>query len=299
MKIKFNHVTIFVFLLSCLSLSAQDDVLDIKSDQKVIKTFKDTRVINAHSVETLKARKLDLRITHRFGDLAGAAGGWPTFYGLENAADVAIGLEYGLNDNITIGVSRTKGSGPLKQNVLGLLKIAIMKQEINGNLPFSLTVVGRSSLSTMQKSQTEGVLHFFESPAHRLSYHLGIYAARKFGDRFSFQANAAWTYRNIVPDDDLNDLVSIGGAMRLQVTRAFGLIFDATFPFSDLRTSENGFFPALGVGFEFDTHGGHVFQINLTNATGIEETDYIPYTRSNWADGEFRLGFTISRLFSL
>lgn len=288
-----------LLMLFSFSLAAQDDVMDEKSDTKVIKTFKDTRVINAHSVETLPANKLDLRITHRFGDLAGDAGGWPTFYGLENASDVAIGLEYGMNDNLTVGLTRTKGSGPLKQNVLGMVKIAVMKQEINGNLPFSLTVLGRTSFSTMQKSKTEGVLHFFEKTAHRLSYHLGLYAARKFGDRFSLQANAAWTYRNLVQDDDLNDLVSVGGAMRIQVTRAFGLIFDATVPFSTLRTAENGYYPAFGVGFEFDTHGGHVFQINLTNATGIEETDYIPYTRSNWGEGEFRMGFTISRLFSI
>lgn len=299
MKIKYKLFPLVFLFVGCITLHAQDDVMEMKTDEKVVKTFKDTRVINAHSVETLKARKLDFRITHRFGDLAGDAGGWPTFYGLENASDVAMGLEYGINDNITVGVSRTKGSGPLKQNVLGLVKIALMKQEINGNLPFSLTVLGRSSFSTMQKSQTEGVLHFFEKDAHRLSYHLGLYAARKFGDRFSLQANAAWTYRNIVSDNDLNDLVSAGAAMRIQVTRAFGLIFDATVPFSALRTTENGFYPAFGVGFEFDTYGGHVFQINLTNATGIEETDYIPYTRSNWGEGEFRLGFTISRLFSL
>lgn len=299
MKTKLHLFITLAFLLSCTCLMSQDDVMDEKTAVKVVKTFKDTRVINAHSVETIGARKLDFRITHRFGDLAGDAGGWPTFYGLENAADVAMGLEYGLTDNIMIGVSRTKGSGPLKQNVLGLLKIAIMKQEINGNLPFSLTVLGRSSYSTMQKSQTEGVLHFFEKGAHRLSYHIGLHAARKFGERFSLQANAAWTYRNIVSDNDLNDLVSAGAAMRIQVTRAFGLIFDATVPFSALRTSENGYYPAFGVGFEFDTYGGHVFQINLTNTTGIEETDYIPYTRSNWGEGEFRLGFTVSRLFSL
>jgi hypothetical protein len=29
------------------------------------------------------------------------------------------------------------------------------------------------------------------------------------------------------------------------------------------------------------------------------ETDYIPYTTSSWSEGEFRLGFTISRLFNL
>lgn len=77
-----------------------------------------------------------------------------------------------------------------------------------------------------------------------------------------------------------------------------GLVADATFPFSPTITSLNGYSPAIGVGFEFDT-GGHVFQLNLTNATGIFETDYIPYTTTDWLDGEFRIGFTISRWFNL
>jgi len=84
------------------------------------------------------------------------------------------------------------------------------------------------------------------------------------------------------------------------VTQSMAFLLDTTFPIlSDIRTSENDFYPSIGIGFEFDTSGGHVFQVNLTNSEGIVATDYIPYTRSNWADGEFRLGFTVSRLFNL
>ena len=54
----------------------------------VYETFKDRRVINNHSVETLPARKLDIRIGHRFGNFLGETGGWPTFYGLENSTDI-------------------------------------------------------------------------------------------------------------------------------------------------------------------------------------------------------------------
>ncbi len=91
---------------------------------------------------------------------------------------------------------------------------------------------------------------------------------------------------------------SIGAATRVQVTRTLGLVVDAMIPLIDSRTTELGYYPAIGVGFEFET-GGHVFQVNLTNARGLMETDYIPYTTSNWGDGEFRLGFTISRWFNL
>lgn len=270
-------------------------------EEQLLETFRHSRIISSHSVETLPARKMDFRIVHRFGDLAGSSGGWPTFYGLENAADVAIGFEYGITDALMVGISRTKGAGPLKQNINGLVKARIMTQERNGNLPISLSVVGMMSVSTMQRSELETVLNFFERGLHRLTSHFGLHVARKFSDRFSGQFNAQWTYRNVVLAGDENDLASLGGGFRAQVTKSMAVLGDVTFPvLSELRSEEDsGFYPSIGVGFEFDTGGGHVFQVNLTNSQGIVETDYIPYTRSNWGDGEFRLGFTISRLFNL
>ena len=269
------------------------------AQEPVFQTFKDTRVINSHSVETLRAGRMDIRIAHRFGDIAGTAGGWQTFYGLENASDIMIGAEFGLSDNLMFGINRTKGAGPLKQNVHGFLKFRLITQEIEGNQPFSLAFLAMGSGSTMPKSDIEGVLNFFERSAHRFSYHLQVIMARQFSERFSFQVSGGWTYRNIVPSNDQNDLVSVGAASRLQLTKSIGIIVDANFPISELRNTDNGFYPAIGIGFEWETGGGHVFQLNVTNATGIAETDYIPYTQSNWFDGEYRLGFTISRLFTL
>jgi len=293
------RLSCFIAILCILSID-QSLAQSAESSNKVIQTFRHSRVINSHSVETLPARKLDFRIVHRFGDLAGANGGWPTFYGLENAADVSIGFEYGISDRIMAGISRTKGAGPLKQNINTLLKARILSQTLDGKVPISIAVIGMMSASTMQRSELEGVLNFFAKGTHRLTYHTGLHLARKFGDRFSAQLNGQWTYRNVVLQGDENSLISVGGGFRAQVSQSLAILGDVTFPIlSDLRTSENDFYPSLGIGFEFDTSGGHVFQINLTNSQGSVETDYIPYTRSNWGDGEFRLGFTISRLFNL
>lgn len=270
-----------------------------QSQEKAFQTFKDTRVVNGHSVETLRGGRMDIRIAHRFGDIAGDAGGWQTFYGLENAADVLLGVEFGLTDKFMIGFNRAKGAGPLRQNVASFMKIRLIEQEIGGNQPFSLAVLGMNTVSTMPKSPTEGVLSFFSSNAHRLSYHIELIAAKKFSDYFSLQLTGAWTYRNLVPSNDKNDLVSMGLATRIQLTKSIGILLDAKMPFAELQTTENGYYPSLGFGFEWETGGGHVFQWNVTNSKGLVETDFIPYTTSNWADGEFRLGFTISRLFTL
>lgn len=289
---------IYTLFLIGLSWSLHGQDAEDETPQLVYQTFKDTRVINAHSVETLKAGNLDFRIGHRFGDLAGDAGGWETFWGLENASDVIIGFEYGVTDNFMIGLTRSKGHGPLRQNVSGLAKYKIVTQEENGQ-PLSITVLGLATGSTMPKSQSESDLNAFVKSAHRFSYHGEFILGRKFSPYFSLQLSGAWTYRNIVPNGDKNDIVSAGISSRVQVTKSLAVILDGKFVFSELRTADKGYYPPLGIGLEWETGGGHIFQMNLTNATGMIETDYIPYTRSNWLDGEFRLGFTIGRLFRI
>lgn len=263
-------------------------------------TFNDRRVINSHSVEMLEARKMDFRTAHRFGDMFGAQGGWPTFYGLENSTDIGIGFDYGINDNINVGISRTKGSGELRQLINTYFKARLMRQQINGKNPISITIAGMANVSTMSKSSTDGFLSFFPEPSNRLAYNIQLMFARRMNSRLSLQLSLNYTYRDIVYSYDQHDLPSIGIASRIRLTKATSFIFDATFPVLDAdRTGTLDYYPPIGLGLEFMTGGGHVFQINLTNATGLSETDYIPYSYSDWSKGEFRLGFTIARKFSV
>ncbi len=280
-----------VLLSSSLNLIGQEST--------PIQTFKDTRVINTQSIETLKKRHMDFRVGHRFGDLAGSNGGWSTFYGLENSTDVSIGFDFGLTDNTMIGLHRMKGSNVLRQLVNLSIKQRLMTQDAEGGKPFGIAVFGLASISTMPSSPNPGVLSHFDVFLHRVSYHMQVILSKKIGDRISLQIHPAWTYRNLVPDFDTNDIVSIGYAAKAQLNRNIAIIVEGNLPFSDLRTKENGYYPGLSLGIEWDTGGGHIFQVNLTNATGMTETDYIPYTQEDWSQGQFRLGFTIGRQFKV
>lgn len=291
---------LFFSLLLAQTLGAQEETYTHT-------TFKDRRVINTQSVETLGKRRLDVRISHRFGDFAGDNGGWATLFGLENASDILIGAEYGLTQNIDVGLFRTKGAGAmpngtsgLRQLINGTAKWRILRQKEDDRTPFTLTALGLATISTAEKAEdNESSLNSFPTFAHRLAYHGQLLIARKFSPGFSFQLGPGYTYRNLVPFGDDNGIFSLSGATRIQLTKVFGIVADVTVPFSERRLdTEQGFYIPWGVGLEIET-GGHVFQVNFTNATALMETDYIPYTTDNWAEGEFRLGFTISRIFNL
>ena len=292
-----KNFLLFLLLAGFVSASAQE---------VVTQTFKDSRLVNIQSVETLAKRRLDVRIGHRFGDLLGDNGGWSTFYGLEQAADVMIGAEYGATDQLTLGFFRTKGAGALpngqaglRQVLNGTVKYALLRQGRGGGSPVSITLWGVAAASTAERiADNPDIIRNFSNFSHRMAYHGQLMIASRLSDRIAIQLTPGYTHRNVVAFQDENGLFSLGVGTRLQMTRVFGLIADVTFPFSDYRITENGFYPALGIGLEIDS-GGHLFQLNFTNATGIMETDFIPYTTSNWLDGEFRFGFTISRLFNL
>jgi hypothetical protein len=293
-----KNLSILIMLLVGMAPAAAQEV--------VTQTFKDSRLVNIQSVETLGKRRLDVRIGHRFGDLLGDNGGWSTFYGLEQASDVMIGAEYGATDKLTLGFFRTKGAGSLpngqaglRQVLNGTVKYALLRQGADGGSPVSLTFWGVTALSTAERiPDNPDIIRNFSTFAHRMAYHGQLMIASRLSDRIALQLTPGYTHRNVVPFEDENGLFSLGVGTRLQISRVFGLIADVTLPFSDYRTTETGFYPALGLGLEIDS-GGHLFQLNFTNATGIMETDFIPYTTSNWLDGEFRFGFTISRLFNL
>jgi len=278
-------------LLSILSTAYLQD--------KVYRTFNDTRVISGHSVETLEKGKMDIRISHRFGDLVGDFGGMQTFYGLEDVADVRIACEYGISNDFSIGLGRSKGAGPYRQIVDGYLKYKILGQKSDNSMPFTLTAVATTTAATSPASEDLTSPTSYQEVAHRFAYTTSLIIGRKFNDRFSMQLSPTYVHRNYVVFDDQNGIIAIGAAARLKLSKVIGLIaeYHHLLPYNRV-TSTGTYFNPIGLGIEFDT-GGHVFQVNFTNSRGLLATEFLPSTSSDILEGQFRLGFTISRGFKL
>ena len=74
------------------------------------------------------------------------------------------------------------------------------------------------------------------------------------------------------------------------------IIADYEHSFSAFRTGANGFSDPLGMGIEMET-GGHVFTLNVTNARAISEINTLSNSQADYGRGQYRIGFTISRMF--
>ncbi len=248
--------------------------------------FKASRLILSQSSETVKKNNLNFLVIHRFGDFAGKNGGGQTFFGLDAVADVYIGLEYGLNDNLNIDIGRTTIGGLADLE----LKYAVLHQTSDNSSPLAITVLGEAGVRPYGS---------FTSVGDRFSYFAQAIFARKFSSDFALQVAPAFVQNNtpipFVPGSEQH-FFAVSAAARLKVSKHMGIIVDYAHSFSSFRTNANGFSDPLGFGLEMIT-GGHVFTVNITNARAIQEINYLSNTQSDYSRGQYRIGFTISRMF--
>jgi len=259
---------------------------DNKSENVVI--FKATRLILSQSTEMTKKKNLNFLIIHRFGDFAGKQGGGQLYYGLDDIADVYIGFEYGVSDNFNIDIGRTTIGGLADLE----LKYAVLHQKTDGGSPLAITLIGEGGIRPYG---------FVPYPTFndRISYFAQAIFARKFSSIFSMQIAPSYV-RNNEPMPDLpgneEQYLALSGTGVLRISKHMGIIVDYAHPFSSFRQHNSNFSDPLGFGIQMET-GGHVFTINVTNARAIDEINYLNDTESKFSKGQYRIGFTISRVF--
>ncbi|SNC75350.1 hypothetical protein SAMN06265337_2830 [Hymenobacter gelipurpurascens] len=273
---------------------AQDNLLrdleqqttDSLQRQPVAATFKGTRVVNGHSVETPGAGTLIFLISHRFGTLNSGA---YNFFGLDQAT-IRLGLEYGLTDRLTVGVGRSS----LEKTFDGFLKYRALRQSTGrAASPVSVTLLSATALTSLRYAD-EGFDHSFP---RRLTYTWQALVARKINSSLSLQLSPTVVHRNLVDAEaDDNDVYALGFAGRQKLTKRLAFTLEYYYRLPNSRAS--GLRDALAAGIDIET-GGHVFQLHVTNSKGMIEPLFVPRTSGDFFKGDIYFGFNVARNFTL
>lgn len=279
------------FLILPISTDAQE------SDSKeVSETFSSIRIINGQSTETLKKRQWRYIIGHRFGDVGGELGGLQSNFGFDDAADIRFGFDLGLTDNLMIGFARLKGNNrPYRSILEGFAKYRFLTQTEDNKMPVSAAITGNAYGTYMTASEDITVVTHFPEFSHRLAYATQLTVARKFHPRVSMALMPSFVHRNYVRDDDVNSLFALGGAVNVKLFKKLGLVTEYFHAFAPQEFRQE-YTNSLSFALEWLTNG-HVFSFNFTNARGFGDLQYIALTDSNWLEGQFRFGFSITRTF--
>lgn len=302
---------IIVFLFFCTTLVAQDDTDLMKQLEKdsnktnyTTATFKSTRLITGHTIETLGKGILDVRILHRFAPINR---GFYDFFGLDYAS-MRLGFDYGITNNIMIGIGRSTW----QKTYDALFKIKILKQSTGAvNMPVTLTFVStfatRSDLARKDTLNNRILINF----ADRTSFSEQLIVSRKFSNNFSLQFMPIFIFNhnkidsintytknkdNIVYGQKRKNTFALGFGGRLKVSKRVAINLEYYYQMPDAKPGIR--FNNLSLGVDIET-GGHIFQMHFTNANGMTEKSFITDTDDKWRDGYIRFGFNISRVFKV
>ncbi len=300
---------LFIFHFSFFS-SAQVDLLKLvdttdNKPKQTPSTWKDTRLINIQTTKTVDPGVMEFFILHRFGNVGGASGGGiHTLGGFDIASDILMGFQFGITKNFQVGISRSK-----QQELIDLDgKYKLLTQ--TAKMPISMAVYGDAGFTP----ELTTTLYSGADPDQtqinidRLSYFGELMIDRRFGNHVSVELLGGMQHRNYLLTatnlnngaKDMNNIPFVGGGARIMFNKHSSLVFDGYYILSQYRMNNTNTpynFP-ISVGYEVET-GGHVFEINFTNTSFLDENNIIPNTRDNWTRGGFKLGFSISRVFNL
>ena len=285
------------FLLSLITLAifSQDDLMNLlnqdasKEINYATATFKSTRIINGHSIERMVPGQLDVRIEHRFGTINSGA---YELWGLDQSANIYLGLEYGILKWLMIGIGRERNEKLLD----GFAKFSVLRQSTGAKvMPVSLTVFSSVTVKS-QKFTDPTVTNYFSS---RLSYVAQVLVARKFNQSFSFQLTPSYVHRNMVGTElDPNDLFALGAGGRIKLNKRISFNAEYYYVANPKTYMSTPVYNPLSVGVDLET-GGHVFTLLLTNSVSMLEKGFIGETTGQWKNGGVHFGFNISRVFTL
>ena len=213
--------------------------------------------------------------------------------GIYGASNIRLGLNYSIIDKLSLGFGTTKNNKLQDFN----LKWAILTQSRSGHIPISITYYGNMAIDARAKDN-------FRNGTDRLSYFHQIIVARKIVKAFSLQVapslshfNAVAGYWNESGEKEglmKNDHIAIAVSGQWNFTAQSSLIFNYDQPLTKHPTNNPD--PNLSIGVELAT-SAHAFQLFFTNYNAIVPQYNNVFNSNDYRDGDFLIGFNITRLW--
>lgn len=289
--------TLSLCILMAVSVNAQSDAVDeTTGDEKDLRpvknTFESIWLIDNQSVMVPIKGTLEFDIQHRFGVLKN---GYDDLFGLYAPSNIRMGFSYTPVDRLMFGFGFTK------QNITWDLnaKFAILRQARQEGSPVSLTYFGNVAIDTRDKEN-------FVNSTDRYAYFHQLILARKVTESFSVQVAPSLSHYNAVEayfNDEgdiqgkmINDHLAVAVSGRYKITPAMAFIANYDQPITEHLTNNPN--PNISFGVEIST-SSHAFQIFCGNYASIIPQRNNMFNRNDFEEGEFLIGFNITRLWNL
>ncbi|HEY0676937.1 MAG TPA: DUF5777 family beta-barrel protein [Chitinophagaceae bacterium] len=284
-----------LFIFSAEMLKAQDSAsaeepatAAKKITRKPVKnTFESIWIIDNQTVMVPVKKTFEMDIMHRFGTWNN---GYKDFFGLFASSNIRLGFSYVPINKLLIGVSITKTNKTWE----GYAKYAIIEQT-KGRYPVSVSFYANAAVDSREKDN-------FRYFSDRLMYFNQVLIARKFTDKISLQVAPSVSHINVT-DGYFSSPGKVSGIMkhdhfavavsgRYKLKESMSVMVNYDQPITKHPTDNPH--PNISFGLELGT-GGHSFQFFAGNYYNISPARNNFFNRNNYRDGQFLIGFNITR----
>ncbi len=262
-----------------------------KKSKPVKETFGSVWLMDNQTVMVPIKGTLEMDIQHRFGTVEN---GKKDVFGLFAPSNIRLGMTYSPVSKLYLGAGLTKER--MQADVSG--KYALLQQTMDSKVPVSVSYFGNIVIDARDKS-------FFRYAVHRFSYFNQLLVARKITKRLSLQVAPSFSWFNNIEGyvDSQGNIqnkmknghfaISTLGRFKVSDQSAITLGYDQPFT----QHPANNPSPNISFGFETTT-SAHAFQVFMGNYYGIVPQSNNVFNQNDYRDGQFVIGFNISRLWN-
>jgi hypothetical protein len=290
-----NYFKIMLFCSAAFMAGGMfaQDVPESKPSKKtkpVKNTFESVWLTDNQTVMVPVKGTLEFDIQHRFGTVNK---GKKDVFGIFAPSNIRLGINYAPVKNLFLGAGLTKERTQIDLNA----KYALLEQT-PGKMPVSVTYFGNMVIDGRDKSN-------FRYTVHRFSYFNQLIIARKITEKFSAQAAPSLSWYNNVEAyvnskgeivkkmNNYHFAFSLSG--RYKITDKMAVIAGYDQPLTQHLTNNPD--PNISFGIEVTT-SSHAFQVFAGNYYGIVPQSNNVFNQNNYRDGQFLIGFNITRLWN-
>lgn len=281
----------FSFLAGGLFAQDEPEAPALKKAKPVKNTFGSAWLMDNQTVIVPIKGTLEFDIQHRFGTVDN---GKKDLWGIFAPSNIRLGLAYAPVNKLFVGAGLTKERMQVDLNA----KYALFQQTTNNKIPVSVTYFGNMVIDARDKSN-------FRNSVDRFSYFNQLIFARKITEKFSAQVAPSFSwFNNVEAYVDKNGEIqkkmenghfAISVLGRFKITEKSAIIAGYDQPLTEHTT--NNPHPNICFGFETTT-SSHAFQVFMGNYYGIVPQSNNVFNKNDFEEGQFVIGFNITRLWN-
>ena len=281
--LKIFSIVLLVSLISTF-VNAQEISWKKQEDKKPasLNLFHSLHVVNLPTSETLLRNEFEYEISHRFNQTVGADN---AYFGIDGPATIRMALSYALTNNLMF----TLGRSNLEDNIDFRIKYKAYELA-HKTLPLLVALRAGGAWNTEVYEEITDEERDLTDSKNFQFYGQAIFNTMVMNN-IGIGLVPSYLYNSYIYCEDPEYSFTVGGYVQYYLSAMWSFYAETSFTVTGWRQDYN----PITIGVEIET-GGHFFKIFLSNSQAMNPSQYLTGADLKVEDGDWRLGFNITRI---